>query len=78
MAAAPGWQAAARRIGFGAALADATDLNREQYEALHDGAEVAGLAQRKPGGFRIARVGKTYEEGFQDLGVEYYEYVEGP
>lgn len=78
MAAAPGWQAAAKRIGFRRALADATDLNREQYEALHDGAEVQGLAERKPGGFRIARVGKTYEEGFQDLGVEYYEYVGGP
>lgn len=75
MAAVPGWQPAAKQIGFRRALADTIDLNRQQYEALHDGAEALDLKQRKPGGFRITRVGKTYDEGFQDLGVEYYEYV---
>ena len=78
MAAVPAWQPAAKHIGFRRALADAIDLNRQQYEALHDGAEALDLKQRKPGGFRIARVGKTYDEGFQDLGVEYYEYMEAP
>lgn len=75
LAAAPNWQVAAQRIGFKRALESAVDLNREQYEALHDGVQVDGLAATPNGGFRIARVGNTYEQGFQDLGVEYYEYI---
>ncbi len=70
-----GFEAAARRIGFSRALEGALDLEREQYEALHDGEEVAGLDYTPRSEFRIARVGKSYETSFQDLGVEYYEYV---
>lgn len=70
-----GFEAAARRIGFARALEGALDLEREQYEALHDGVEVAGLDYTPRSEFRIARVGKSYETSFQDLGVEYYEYV---
>ena len=72
---APGWREAAARIGFARALEGAIDLSREQYEALHDGAEVPGLAYTPKSEFRIARVGTSYDPGFQDLGVEYYEYV---
>ncbi len=75
ISAAPGWEQAARRIGFRAALAPAVDLSRVQYEALHDGVDVEGLSYTPAGEFRIARVGKSYETSFQDLGVEYYEYV---
>jgi hydroxymethylglutaryl-CoA synthase len=71
----PGWQKAAARIGFDEALGGAIDLSREQYEALHDGAEVPDLAVTPTNEFRIARVGKSYDPAFQDLGVEYYEYV---
>jgi len=71
----PGWQEAAARIDFAAALADPVDLAREQYEALHDGREVVGLSYTPRSEFRIARVGKSYDPSFQDLGVEYYEYV---
>jgi len=71
----PGWREAAARIGFGAALDDAVDLSREQYEAFHDGDEVPDLAYTPRSEFRIARVGKSYDPSFQDLGVEYYEYV---
>jgi hydroxymethylglutaryl-CoA synthase len=69
-----GWQAAAQRIHFQRALADAIDLTREQYEALHDGrqSDVSCEPQRE---FRISRVGNSYEPAFQDLGVEYYDYV---
>jgi hydroxymethylglutaryl-CoA synthase len=70
-----GFEVAARRIGFAHALEGALDLEREQYEALHDGEEVAGLDYTPRSEFRIARVGKSYETSFQDLGVEYYEYV---
>ena len=75
MAVAPGWQKAAMRIGFRRALEGAQDLTREQYEALHDGTAAPDLNRGNPRGFRIARVGETYEHGFQDLGVEYYEYL---
>jgi hydroxymethylglutaryl-CoA synthase len=75
IAAVPGWERAARRIGFAPALAQAVDLTRDQYEALHDGFEVEGLSYTPSAEFRIARVGKSYETSFQDLGVEYYEYV---
>jgi hydroxymethylglutaryl-CoA synthase len=71
----PGWKEAAARIGFAAALENAVDLRREQYEAFHDGGEVPDLAYTPQGEFRIARVGKSYDPSFQDLGVEYYEYV---
>jgi hydroxymethylglutaryl-CoA synthase len=74
---APNWAEAARRIGFTRALEGAVDLTREQYEALHDGEDVKGLSYTPRGEFRIARVGKSYETSFQDLGVEYYEYVAG-
>ncbi len=71
----PSWKEAAARIGFRAALDGAVDLSREQYEALHDGGDVPGLAYTPQDEFRIARVGKSYDPTFQDLGVEYYEYV---
>jgi hydroxymethylglutaryl-CoA synthase len=71
----PDWRAAAGRIGFVAALENAVDVSREQYEALHDGGDVPGLAYTPKNEFRITRVGKSYDPSFQDLGVEYYEYV---
>jgi hydroxymethylglutaryl-CoA synthase len=74
-AVAPGWAEAAARIRFQDALSGAIDLTREQYEALHDGEEVPNLAYVPKREFCIARVGKSYESSFQDLGVEYYEYV---
>ncbi|HEV8248046.1 MAG TPA: hypothetical protein VGP93_19865 [Polyangiaceae bacterium] len=75
LAVAPGWQAAARRIGFVRALEGAVELSREQYEALHDGVPVPDFSYTPRQEFRIASVGKSYEQSFQDLGVEYYEYV---
>jgi len=57
------------------ALERAVDLTQEQYEALHDGHAVAGLDYAPRDEFRITRVGDKYEQSFQDLGVEYYEYV---
>jgi hydroxymethylglutaryl-CoA synthase len=73
--ASQGWEDAARRIGFARALADSVDLSREQYEALHDGTDVPNLVCAPQAEFRIARVGGRYEPSFQDLGVDYYEYV---
>jgi len=71
---APAWKGAASKIGFREALSRAIDLDRAQYETLHDRHELPGVAY-EPREFMIARVGDTHEPAFQDLGVEYYEYV---
>jgi hydroxymethylglutaryl-CoA synthase len=70
-----GWQAPAGRIGFARALEGAIDLDRAQYEAFHDGHEVPELDYQPRHEFAIARVGKRYESSFQDLGVEYYDFI---
>jgi hydroxymethylglutaryl-CoA synthase len=73
---APGYEAAASRIGFSHSLQGAVTLSREQYEALHDGTEVPSLSYTPKSEFTIARVGKEYGASFQDLGVEYYDFVQ--
>jgi hydroxymethylglutaryl-CoA synthase len=75
MSAAPGWERAARRIHLKQALSNPIDLTREQYEALHDGREVPGLAYDPRSEFVISHVGERYEAAFQDHGIEYYKYV---
>lgn len=75
MTAVPGWQEAAMKIGFRAALERAIDLDHSSYEALHDGRDAGSLNIVPNDEFAILRVGEVYEESFQDLGVEYYEYV---
>jgi hydroxymethylglutaryl-CoA synthase len=75
MTAVPGWEAAAQKIRFADALAKATDLTREEYEALHDGTPVPEGRFRPSNEFAILRVGDKYGAHFQDLAVEYYGYV---
>jgi hydroxymethylglutaryl-CoA synthase len=75
MTAVPGWQDAARKIGFKKALERAIDLDHAGYESLHDGRDGSRLGIVPEDEFAIFKVGETYEENFQDLGVEYYEYV---
>ncbi len=69
----PGWQQAAATIGFARALATAHDLDREQYEALHDGRNIDGLAGETEG-FSIHDVGVLHGGAFSDIGVEYYRF----
>ena len=69
------WQAACAKIGFTRAMDTAIDLNREQYEALHDGRRVRDLAYVPVNEFVIDRVGHADERHFSDLGIEYYRYV---
>jgi hydroxymethylglutaryl-CoA synthase len=71
----PDWAEAAKRIGFAASLSPAFDMSKEQYESLHDTRAAAALPTLPGGRFRIQRVGDRYEPAFQDLGIEYYEYV---
>lgn len=71
----PGWREAAAKIGFRDALAASADLTREQYEAMHDGHHVE-LHVPPRDQFVITHTGDTYEAAFQDLGVDYYDFVQ--
>jgi hydroxymethylglutaryl-CoA synthase len=68
------WRDAAEKMGLHASLARAVDLNREQYESLHDGRKV-DLGYQPAGEFVIDHVGTRHEAEFQDAGIEYYRYV---
>jgi hydroxymethylglutaryl-CoA synthase len=70
-----GWREAARRIGFAEALSGALDLSQRQYEAVHDRRDAADIDYQPKDEFAIHRIGQKYDAGFQDLGVEYYEFV---
>jgi hydroxymethylglutaryl-CoA synthase len=69
-----GWEDAARRICTADALADPIDLTQAQYETIHD-AEAGDPPWAPRREFLIRHVGTRHEREFQDLGVEYYEYV---
>ena len=72
---AENWRQAAKRMQFSASMDLAVDLDREQYEALHDGRRVSGLDYLPSNEFVIDRVGGTEERHFTDLGIEYYRYI---
>ena len=69
---ASGWREAARRIGFADALRPQVALDRETYEALHDGRPVPTLQPGPEDGIVIHRVGDRSQPDFQDIGIEYY------
>jgi len=72
---ADGWREATAKIHFSDVMQLAVDLNREQYEALHDGRRVTGLSYVPNNEFVIDRVGGTDERHFTDLGIEYYKFI---
>ena len=72
---AENWREAVAKIRFEEAMELAIDLNREQYEALHDGRRVEGLDYIARNEFIIDRVGSEDERHFSDLGIEYYRYI---
>jgi hydroxymethylglutaryl-CoA synthase len=69
------WRDAAAKIGFQRSLDNAVDLTREQYEALHDGREAAGLIYEPSGELVVDRIGDIARGDLQDIGIEYYRYV---
>jgi hydroxymethylglutaryl-CoA synthase len=69
---APAWREAARAIRFHDALAGAFDLDRAQYEALHDTGTLDGIPV--PTGVVIDHVGTHDDPVFQDFGIAYYRY----
>lgn len=72
----PGWEQAARKIGFARALEGAVELTREQYEKRHDGVPVE-VTYEPRGEFVVDRVGERIGGEWQDVGIEYYRYVPG-
>jgi hydroxymethylglutaryl-CoA synthase len=71
-----GWQSAAARIGFAAALDGAVDLNQAGYQQLHDALEIDAAAAPRPATFVIDRVGAADGSGaLDDRGIEYYRFV---
>lgn len=70
-----GWEEAARRIRAAEALEGAIDLSQEQYEGIHGGAYEKGPEYTPRREFVVRRVGDRHDQEFQDLGVEYYDYV---
>ena len=73
-----GWQEAAKKINVSEALqAPALDLTQEQYEGLHGGEITEDLVKdKRKMEFVIEKLGTTNEAAFQDLGVEYYKFIQ--
>jgi hydroxymethylglutaryl-CoA synthase len=69
------WREAASKIAFADAMSLSVDISMEQYHALHDGKNVAGLDYVPRNEFVIDRVGQSDDRHFTDLGIEYYRYV---
>ncbi len=72
---ADGWRDAAAKIHFAEAMKFAIDLDRQQYEALHDGQRIETLDYVARNEFVIDRVGRSDDRHFTDLGIEYYRYI---
>lgn len=72
---AENWREAAAKIHFSDAMELTLDLNRQQYEALHDGRRVQNLDYVASNEFVIERVGQSADRHFADLGIEYYRYI---
>ena len=72
---ADGWRKAAAKIRFADAMKFAIDLDRQQYEALHDGRHLDSLDYVARNEFVIDRIGHSDDRHFTDLGIEYYRYI---
>lgn len=70
-----GWQAAARKIGFDQALANAVNLDAPAYAVLHAGEDVARLARQPQAEFIIESVGARTDADYHDAGIAYHRYV---
>jgi hydroxymethylglutaryl-CoA synthase len=71
-----GWKDAASRINFAAALENPSDLTEAQYLALHEGRTSEVEAVPVHGEFVVDHVGREDSADFQDLGIEYYRFVD--
>ena len=69
-----GWEQAAAKIGFAAALASEQNLTQTQYETLHDSGTAEGL-HSPDDGFVIETIGTNTNPKLSDEGIEYYRYL---
>jgi hydroxymethylglutaryl-CoA synthase len=72
----PGWQSAAKSIYFHESLEPSIDLSHDQYLALRDRGETAGLVYSPSDEFVVDRIGSETTQIFQDAGIEYYRYIQ--
>jgi len=72
---AEGWREATQKIRFADSMELTIDLDRQQYEALHDGRRAQGLDYVPRNEFVIDRVGESDSRHFSDLGIEFYRYI---
>ncbi|CCW62644.1 unnamed protein product [Phytomonas sp. EM1] len=71
-----GWEKAAAKLNVEEALSNYINIDKEQYEALHSGAQKADLAEgKRKMEFVVDRMGNRNEEAFQDIGIEYYRFI---
>lgn len=71
-----GWERAAGKIDFKAALTPLIDLTQDQYLALRDRSAVHGLSYAPSAEFVVDRIGSEATQLFQDAGIEYYRYIQ--
>ena len=74
----PGWREAACAIRCRQALAGAVDLERAQYEALHDTGTLGGAEPSATAGVLVDHIGTRDGNAFQDFGIAYYRYCGHP
>jgi len=71
----PGWEAPVQRINMQEVMANAIDLNHDQYISLREGRSDTHPVYAPKDEFVIDRIGTANEEGFQDSGIEYYRFI---
>jgi len=72
----PGWEKAAAKSKVADALASPIDLDKDQYEALHEGRKAPGLGVPAFSGFVVDHIGTSTASAYQDAGIEFYRHVE--
>ncbi|KAG8348171.1 putative Hydroxymethylglutaryl coenzyme A putativeryl coenzyme A synthase C terminal [Trypanosoma vivax] len=71
-----GWEEAASKLNVSKALENPVQLTKEQYEGMHSGSLKEDLAiDRRRTEFVVGRLGHRNETAFQDIGIEYYQFV---
>lgn len=70
-----GFEKQGSRIGLDHTMDGALDLARDQYISLHDNQLIGGLGPLPGDRFRLSHIGQREDGAFQDIGIEYYEYI---
>ena len=69
------WREAAKLINFSKSMEFTIDLNKKQYEAIHQGRYLEELKHSPKDEFIIDKIGEDNSREFQNLGIEYYKYI---